>query len=124
MKTSELIGLPLDWAVFKAGHKGAELHYFVDDPFKKEPWLLINGLCEMPLHGYTPTADWHQGGSIIEREKIGIVPSDDDANVWIGSMLEPEWKFNRTGPTPLIAAMRCYVASKLGDEVEIPEGLK
>lgn len=28
-----------------------------------------------------------------------------------------------TGPTPLIAALRCYVASKLGDEVEIPEEL-
>lgn len=28
------------------------------------------------------------------------------------------------GPTPLIAAMRCYVASKLGDEVEVPEELK
>ena len=27
------------------------------------------------------------------------------------------------GPTPLIAAMRCYVASKLGEEVEIPEEL-
>lgn len=27
------------------------------------------------------------------------------------------------GPTPLIAAMRCYVASKLGDEVEVPEEL-
>jgi hypothetical protein len=27
------------------------------------------------------------------------------------------------GPTPLIAAMRCYVASKLGDEVELPEEL-
>lgn len=25
--------------------------------------------------------------------------------------------------TPLIAAMRCYVASKLGEEIEIPEGL-
>lgn len=28
-----------------------------------------------------------------------------------------------TGPAPLIAAMRCYVASKLGEEVEIPEEL-
>jgi hypothetical protein len=27
------------------------------------------------------------------------------------------------GHTPLIAAMRCYVASKLGDEVEIPDEL-
>jgi hypothetical protein len=29
-----------------------------------------------------------------------------------------------SGPTPLIAAMRCYVASKLGDEIEIPENLR
>jgi len=28
-----------------------------------------------------------------------------------------------TGPTPLIAATRCYVASKLGDDIEIPEEL-
>ena len=27
------------------------------------------------------------------------------------------------GPTPLIAAMRCYVASKLGADVDLPEGL-
>ena len=120
MKTSELIGLPLDWAVFRAGHKGAELHYFVDDPFKKEPWLLINGLCEMPLHGYTPTADWHQGGSIIEREKIELFPHEGDG--W-GAMINNDFEFNCC-ETPLIAAMRCYVASKLGDEVEIPEELK
>ena len=24
------------------------------------------------------------------------------------------------GTTPLVAAMRCYVASKLGDEVDVP----
>ena len=28
-----------------------------------------------------------------------------------------------SGPTPLIAAMRCYVVSKLGDEVEVPDSL-
>jgi hypothetical protein len=31
--------------------------------------------------------------------------------------------YEGTGSTPLIAAMRCYVASKLGDEVEIPKEL-
>ena len=72
---------------------------------------------------WQPSTDWAQGGPIIERKRIGIVPSEDDANVWVGSMFEPDWKFNRTGPTPLIAAMRCYVASKLGDEVEVPDGL-
>jgi hypothetical protein len=29
----------------------------------------------------------------------------------------------RFGDTPLIAAMRCFVASKLGDEVDVPEKL-
>jgi hypothetical protein len=28
------------------------------------------------------------------------------------------------GPTALVAAMRCYVAACLGDEIEIPEELK
>lgn len=31
--------------------------------------------------------------------------------------------FAGKAPPPLIAAMRCYVASKLGDEVDIPEEL-
>jgi hypothetical protein len=30
---------------------------------------------------------------------------------------------NAYGPTPLIAAMRCYVASKMGDDIELPEEL-
>jgi hypothetical protein len=36
-----------------------------------------------------------------------------------GSGIQGE--FFQTGPTPLIAAMRCYCCSKLGDEVEVPE---
>jgi hypothetical protein len=103
MKTSELTGAALDWAVAKC-EVGEEFIGEIDDP-----------------HFYS--TDWAIGGAIIEREKIGVVTSDDDANVWVGSMFEPEWKFNRTGATPLIAAMRCYVASKLGDDVEIPASL-
>ena len=36
---------------------------------------------------------------------------------------EYELAIHGRGPTPLIAAMRCYVASKLGDEVEVPDEL-
>ena len=119
MKTSELQGAALDWAVYKAGHGEAELHYFVSDPFNKDPWLLLKGLCEMPLHGYTPTAEWHQGGPIIEREGIEVIPPHDDIELWEARIAYYEYY----GPTPLIAAMRCYVASKLGDTVDIPEEL-
>jgi hypothetical protein len=64
--------------------------------------------------GYTPSTDWAQGGPIIEREMITVEWTGEDWRTCIWC----DEKF--LGPTPLIAAMRAYVASKLGDEVEIP----
>ena len=61
---------------------------------------------------------WAQGGPIIEREKISVYHMD-----WLNG--DQKWMAGEQyGPTPLIAAMRAYVASKLGDEIEIPEELK
>jgi hypothetical protein len=85
----------------------------------------------------SPSTDWSQGGPIIEREKINLsVDYQDDAlsldmipigwkaNLWNNSVPGTpgflQWAY---GPTPLIAAMRCYVASKLGDNIEIPKEL-
>jgi len=65
------------------------------------------------------STDWAQGGPIIERERIDVLYEHDLR--WIAV---PQKGIESYGPTPLIAAMRCYVASKLGDEVEIPEELK
>lgn len=116
MKTSELTGAALDWAVADCEGKGIEF----DDP--KDPWLTLDGIAYQPLHSYTPTTDWAQGGPIIEREYISVLP-------W----LVGGWKARTTandgaeyiceGPTPLVAAMRCYVASMMGVEVEVPEEL-
>jgi len=64
------------------------------------------------------STDWSQGGPIIEREKIA---TDYDHDVWNAAKYGLSWYVG--GPTPLIAAMRCYVASKLGDEVDVPEEL-
>ena len=91
--------------------------------------IQLNWLVTMAIGEYKPTAvpnyttDWAQGGPIIEREKI---TTDYDYNgpglAWVcrsfdvdGNALQRQY-----GTTPLIAAMRCYVASKLGDKVEIP----
>ena len=104
MKTSELIGVALDWAVARCegivGYGDA-----LDIGFIKEG-------------GYTPSSDWAQGGPIIERERIRI----DPRGVWCAAHDSCEWTYYM-GETPLIAAMRCYVASKLGDEIEISEDL-
>ncbi len=102
--TANLKGAALDWAVGKS--EGA-LHY----------------LDVVPVF-YKPSTDWAQGGPIIEREKITIVQS----KVWESladsvRAVSYENRFDSSGSTPLIAAMRCYVASKLGDTVEIPEEL-
>ena len=118
IKVSEADGAVLDWLVARA--EGKELYYFADDPFKKDPWLMVNNIADQPLHSFTPSTDWGQGGPIIEREGIAI--GEGEEAWWAFSSWRSEE--GSRGPTPLIAATRCYVVSKLGDEVEIPEELK
>ena len=64
------------------------------------------------------STDWAQGGPISEREKITLEWTGEGWNAYIRH--DDEYP---DGPTPLIAAMRCYVASKLGDEITIPKEL-
>lgn len=70
---------------------------------------------------YKPSTNWLHGGPIIEREGIRLHRSVT-GRWWAGPESDPHRPV--AGPTPLIAAMRCYVASKLGDEVDIPEELQ
>jgi hypothetical protein len=97
MKTAELTGAALDWAVAKA----------------------LGEYKPVGIPAYS--TDWAQGGPIIEREKIGSL--HEARGVWSASTKwdDPDMVFY--GKTKLIAAMRCYVASKLGNEVEVPEVL-
>jgi hypothetical protein len=68
--------------------------------------------------GYSPSTDWAQGGPIIEQDEITLHRMTND---WV-AVHNPSGD-GQPGQHPLIAAMRCYVASKLGDEVEVPEEL-
>ena len=114
MRTSELIGAALDWAVAKC--EGIELengHYnrlIVDGRMSKGQSMLVH---------FTPSTNWAQGGPIIEREKIELVPVS--GALW--EAYKRDQHIPNDGATPLVAAMRCYVASKLGDEVDVPEEL-
>jgi hypothetical protein len=110
MKTSELTGAALDWAVAKC--EGIDL-------FETEGWLYDHDTGTRKPYG--PSTNWEQGGRIIEREKIAIETGEDAFDQpWYATVRD----IDSYGPTPLIAAMRCYVASKLGDEVEIPKELE
>jgi hypothetical protein len=132
MKTSELTGAALNWAVNHAER--------------------LTGI----LAPVNYCGKWEHGGPIIEREQISVIQLEresipDAQGFWQGKY-QAQWGavigerhsleenhgsqgdyWGRSyhvdreaviGPTPLIAAMRCYVASKLGDDVEIPEELK
>jgi hypothetical protein len=116
MKTSELTGVAFDWAV-------AKCEGLLAFGYKDDMGLLLITLSTGEAEYFKPTLDWAQGGPIIEREGISVCP--DEIAPWCAFFDNgtAEYVFY-TGETPLIAAMRCYVASKLGDEVEIPEELK
>ena len=62
---------------------------------------------------YAPAYDWSQGGPIIERNGIWMSHRGEK---WFATV-EAKGSFQEA-PTPLIAAMRAFVASRFGDEVE------
>jgi hypothetical protein len=118
IKTSELTGAALDWAVAKCVHESLR-HRYGSPCFNPQTKRVYEteGLQQIGVY-FAPSTDWAQAGPIIEREGIGNFKEEGR---WVahtyGAVIE------HYGPTPLIAAMRCYVALKLGDDVEIPEEL-
>jgi hypothetical protein len=112
MKTSELTGAALDWAVAKC--EGLLAYGYKDDA-----GLLLITLSTGEVEYFKPTLDWALVGPIIEREMIELVPQSPA--LW--EAMYRNQHIPHDGPTPLIAAMRCYVASKLGDTVDIPKEL-
>lgn len=149
IKTRELTGAALDWAVARAlgiTNVGQPSNI----PFNIE-WALMHDAGDMRY-----STNWAQGGPIIEREDISVIRLEDESKAdkdgfWIpgrvpvygaviGEFFSEDQLRNGCGeaicdtyyidceqvikgPTPLIAAMRCYVASKLGEEVDVPEEL-
>ncbi|WP_342051283.1 MULTISPECIES: phage protein NinX family protein [unclassified Cupriavidus] len=136
VKTQDLADAALDWAVGKA--EGMEVS--------------INGgrVWIGSKRPFDPSVSWGDGGPIIGRE--GIATRKHQASgTWyamaladIGDMQTPNWNEMTArggerygaysyqvhkrrqrfgGPTMLVAAMRCYVASKAGAEVDVPDDL-
>jgi hypothetical protein len=131
VRTADLTGAALDWAVAKCkGFQTARMvrghGYTPDTNLAKAKHYTPDDVQQGQLgigfarSAFNPSTDWAQGGPIIEREGMRTRPD----NGWGAAKYWPdgrsEWWF---GPTLLVAAMRCYVASKLGDEIEIPDAL-
>jgi hypothetical protein len=116
MKTSELTGVTLNWAVAKAMNDTRVINRNKDVGIAGWAGGDYNG--HNTWTGYSPSTDWAQGGPIIEREHIELywhLPTSR----W--GACSRDGTSRGYGPTHLIAAMRCFVASKLGDEVDVPK---
>ncbi len=125
MRTSALVGTALDWAVaqcegwtyrydFKYGHM-----YFPPKLYEGETTRWEDS---PPKY----SVNWKECGPIIEREKIEtrwVILDANGKGYWQAANLFTD-TYGYFGSTPLIAAMRCYVASKLGDKVEVPKELQ
>lgn len=124
IKVSEATERQLDWMVAKclaSVHKDAALNGTV-----MHGWW-ISGLFVDPnywisLDEFSPTTSWSQGKPILEREQISIKEQQPE---WVAYIAICDGLTDRVlhGPTPLIAAMRCFVASRLGEIVEVPDAL-
>ena len=125
IRTKDLTGAALDWAAAKAD----------DNLYPKGDVRLLDGKVFTIEAGdyersdrwqrYSPSAVWAQGGPLIDsmvREGLRLtgyksLPTDPTScQAQIGNIVTG-------GPTPLIAAMRCFCCSKLGDTVEVPDEL-
>ena len=130
MKTSDLHTRALDWAVAEAKGitvfiskqgklMGADYGDF--NPRKGAPWWHPSGY------------DWAVAGRLIDDERMGVWYCDAvlagqrwvDANgnverdkCWYAE--DKNGDHVQTGDRAVIAILRCYVASKLGDDVDIP----
>lgn len=126
VKTAELIGPALDWAVGVAEKLHIDLVRHTSDGQVRP--VEVNPTTGKVLKLYRPSDNGNHSGPIIERECIELhAPPRLNAKLWAWSASKKD-RSNATvatgsGPTPLTATMRCYVAFKLGDEVEIPDEL-
>lgn len=127
MKVSEMEGALLDYWVARANKydHGLRLEAGVCIAPAMSDDEQLQGIASGSSDIYSPSRYWEQAGPIIERECIAIF-AGDGGKEWGAEMrkLAEHWidttvfEADARGQTPLIAAMRAYVASKFGDEVE------
>lgn len=114
VKTAELRGVQLDYAVAKAiGQK------LTDEDFDKQTGVLWFE-SEHEWRIWTPSTDWSQCGPLIEAEDIEFKWVSDATLEAHSYLHDPHYGY---GLTHQEAACRLIVASKLGDEVDIPDEL-
>lgn len=128
IKTSELIGLPLDWAI--AQILGQPVEHYVNGnelQYDKKTCVIFKD-----MERWSPSLDWEQGGQLIDKFKPWISPpvNDPDPNEpygWDAEIYDADG-YEVIGKsigcqTALIAVCRAVVIAKFGEVVKVPASL-
>ena len=155
IKTNELTGVALDWAVGLADGRRirTSIGGSLEARGRTESGHELPEDCDLWMI-WTPSTRWSQGGSLVEESKINLISVEGEYNpqlagtaeafstYWVAEVgrLRPTETYGPqgdawgdvfqidacdaiAGPTPLIAAMRCFCRAKLGEFVEVPDNL-
>jgi len=141
MKTNELIGPALDWLVAECeGHEVWLRHDFL-----KARHAFLESKADLAFHlgvqdnlpiiasletgstAYLPrySEEWAIGGPLTQKYQISIHYCTDTRerySYYVHAECESHRHhgYAKGHDTPLLAAMRCLVGRKMGDEVELP----
>lgn len=121
VKSQDLSGSALNWAVALCEHKQRFIIQGMPSFDSNTKRVYKTESLRSIGVNFTPSASWSDGGPIIEREEIHLLRTHDQ---WIASIKcsdrLSDWRIIEMAQTPLVAAMRCYVVNRLGNEFEVP----
>ena len=121
MLVKDLEGAELDYWVGQV--EGIKVDLIIDDEH------LINGCYHLDGNDYamqySPSTNWQQGGGLIEKYRVELNTGCTGDHHWLATIFNYGSKTSEglivakeRDKSILVAAMRCIVASKYGDEVE------
>lgn len=117
IKTSELNGVALDWAVAQVAGEKVRMQF---------GWTVLSEQVGDSIEKWSPSTRWSQGGPLIETYKVDLYCHEEyngGEGMWeahCGSEFVWADTPDTIGKSPLVAACRAIVMAKLGEEVEIP----
>ncbi|AOX08604.1 DUF2591 domain-containing protein [Pseudomonas putida JB] len=133
VKTADLVGEALGWAVGKA--EGLDL-YLEPPGYNGVPWRVFSryrGEAIEHIKRYNPWEDWALGGPLAVKYQISLIPEAHEGPD--GTELSERWRasvYYKAGEhygtdycgTALIAACQAVVATEFGDTVQVPKELR
>lgn len=140
VKTAELVGPALDWAVANATEAWEFAHEWfptmtLDPRFIGIRNVAVDGCVWLEPRNpfrqdpqpFRPSTDWAQGGPLLDEYDIalngGVADGERVIYATLRAVADDAPFATATGPTRLIALCRAIVAAKLGDVVQVPAEL-